>query len=1066
MSNRFPRFCAAVAAALLIAAGVARGLSVNPLLAQGSDCAIRLDRAGAIAPMAGATVVVTATPDPANCNFEVSALNGVGTIVRAADNTAVVTIPENAAAAREALFQIGDQVFRVVQAGPAALTRWQIGDVFIGAGSYADSPGVYKTLAPQGTLKLASGLATPASVVPDLLDGAGYFSSGCMVDPTPPGGNGHLFTASWTANTLSIFDGVTHQLRDVFPFTDPGTIHPEWGVGVNTPLAAIPHTTLHPLPAQAIGTPDDPSTPGDDFIPPDIQGFEQVVFADNGEFYVGTQTPIFSDALGLGHGYLLRFRYVPDAVAPAARLTLTGWWKLDAGAIADRSADRLALGDTIYADGTSDGASGVDQFDLSSDQETIFYTSEDNFIRRFNVVTGAAGTIRLKDEDGLPLDVHAYGIRILPGPLDAAGNATAADGSAGFLVATSNNEHASFVLRVDATGRALARYEVPGQPFALNLTPDAQYFWTAITQSQPDAPSPTGGILYRFHIASGARERFEPGTTGVYGLCVKREYSAATADGRCFNLNPDGSYGPETSACRTPPVCLARGLDNQGNENPECFPPGFSRPVYAPLVNREGDSFPDPEGIRLALDFNRPGFVVMLRGLTQIPGLTETDGVVTGTIGADACTPGAGDDPNAPKACVFTVNVHWMLASDYEAHSYDWQRSPFTWTILHGNAAPVLRNPGTITLEAGQILPTPDPAVSCIGSFIAMQGCAATPIVIDPDQATDSVYVFSTGLPPGLALTNHTSYGNGWRVALTGTAPTTSGDELAEFNVTITVCDGAGLLRDAAGVRVTPLACDPTSTHTRTETFLIRVDARVKPANSVPVCSGATATPGLLWTPNHQLVPLSIQNVTDADGDSLAIVITSITQNQPVDDTGDGATGFDATGVGTSSGAVRAERTGNLRVPGDGRLYEVHFTASDGKTGGTCGGTVFVGVPHDQGQRTLPADNGCRWNSVTGQQLGPCAWLNPPVLTPSNRTSAEGAAINLQITAVDPDGTPLTYSAASLPPGLSMSPSGLITGTIASGAAAGKSKKYTIAVNVNDGYGTVRATFTWTVTRP
>jgi hypothetical protein len=237
-------------------------------------------------------------------------------------------------------------------------------------------------------------------------------------------------------------------------------------------------------------------------------------------------------------------------------------------------------------------------------------------------------------------------------------------------------------------------------------------------------------------------------------------------------------------------------------------------------------------------------------------------------------------------------------------------------------------------------------------------------------------------------------------------------------------------------------------------------------SNRAPVCSVASVTPGLLWPPNHNLVPFSIQNVTDADGDALTIVIASITQDQPVNDKGDGDTGFDATGVGTSHGAVRAERTGHLRVPGDGRLYQVNFTASDGQPDGTCGGTVFVGVPHDQGQRDLPTDNGCRWNSVTGQQLGPCAWLNAPVLTLPNRTNLEGAAINLQVTAADPDGTPLTYSATSLPPGLSMSSSGLITGTIAPGAGGGKSKKYAVTVSVSDGFGTVKSAFTWTVTRP
>lgn len=40
---------------------------------------------------------------------------------------------------------------------------------------------------------------------------------------------------------------------------------------------------------------------------------------------------------------------------------------------------------------------------------------------------------------------------------------------------------------------------------------------------------------------------------------------------------------------------------------------------------------------------------------------------------------------------------------------------------------------------------------------------------------------------------------------------------------------------------------------------------------------------------------------------------------------------------------LRAERAGT----GNGRVYVVHFTASDGQ-GGNCSGTVKVGVPHSK----------------------------------------------------------------------------------------------------------------------
>jgi hypothetical protein len=72
-------------------------------------------------------------------------------------------------------------------------------------------------------------------------------------------------------------------------------------------------------------------------------------------------------------------------------------------------------------------------------------------------------------------------------------------------------------------------------------------------------------------------------------------------------------------------------------------------------------------------------------------------------------------------------------------------------------------------------------------------------------------------------------------------------------------------------------------------------------------------------------------------------------------------------GIGTSSAQVRAERTGKAKVPGDGRVYEIFFTASDSH-GATCVGSVLVSVPHDEGSG--PAiDSGVRYDStVSGGQ--------------------------------------------------------------------------------------------------
>lgn len=119
--------------------------------------------------------------------------------------------------------------------------------------------------------------------------------------------------------------------------------------------------------------------------------------------------------------------------------------------------------------------------------------------------------------------------------------------------------------------------------------------------------------------------------------------------------------------------------------------------------------------------------------------------------------------------------------------------------------------------------------------------------------------------------------------------------------------------------------------------------------NQPPDCSNAFPSLSQLWPPNHAYVPITIQGVTDPDNDPVTITIDSIWQDESVTGPGGGAgnTAPDATGVGTATANVRAERNGNPKTPGNGRVYHIAFTARDGK-GGMCPHTVKVCVPHDK----------------------------------------------------------------------------------------------------------------------
>lgn len=141
--------------------------------------------------------------------------------------------------------------------------------------------------------------------------------------------------------------------------------------------------------------------------------------------------------------------------------------------------------------------------------------------------------------------------------------------------------------------------------------------------------------------------------------------------------------------------------------------------------------------------------------------------------------------------------------------------------------------------------------------------------------------------------------------------------------------------------------------------------------NRQPLCSAATADPAELWPPSHSLVPIEIVGVTDPDGDPVTIVVTGVTQDEPLDGQGNGNTCPDAVIEGDRV-SVRAERSGQ----GNDRVYVISFTATD-EAGASCPGTVSVCVPHDQ----VPAEGPdgvrrlieCRDDGQTVNSLGPCA---------------------------------------------------------------------------------------------
>lgn len=85
----------------------------------------------------------------------------------------------------------------------------------------------------------------------------------------------------------------------------------------------------------------------------------------------------------------------------------------------------------------------------------------------------------------------------------------------------------------------------------------------------------------------------------------------------------------------------------------------------------------------------------------------------------------------------------------------------------------------------------------------------------------------------------------------------------------------------------------------------------------------------------------------------------------------------------------------------------------------------------------------------------------PTLQQPANQSSVRNTSVSLTLIGSDPNGTPVTFSASGLPPGLSINAnSGVISGTVTTTGT------YTVTARVSDGSLSATRTFTWTVTAP
>jgi hypothetical protein len=473
-----------------------------------------------------------------------------------------------------------------------------------------------------------------------------------------------------------------------------------------------------------------------------------------------------------------------------------------------------------------------------------------------------------------------------------------------------------------------------------------------------------------------------------------------------------------------------------GNRPPVLMNPGAQE-------NAEGDSVSlqvaasDPDG---------DGLSYSATGLPSGLSINSSNGLIQGNVGYGAAA-------NSPYTVVLSV-------SDDGSPSLE-DTVTFTWTVASTNRPPQVTDPGDQS--------------SAEGDSISLTIQAS-----DPDG--DGLSFSATGLPSGLSINSSSGLIQG-SVGYSAAAN-------SPYTVVLSVSDdGSPSLEDTvtftwtvANTNRPPQVTDP-GDQSSGEGDPVSLPIQASDPDGETLTYSATGLPaGLEIDPASGLISGAISyaatnsspytvmvTVSDDYSPSASSQVTfqwSVTDTNrspqivdPVDQTG---TVGDAVSLQIQATDPDSDA---LTYSASGLPANLAIDPSSGLIDGTLAMDAYASSPYDV--TITVKDNG--FPSLS--DVASFAWVvsagnQPPLLAnPGAQESAEGDRVSLQLTASDPDGDTLTYSASGLPDGLAMgAATGLISGTL--GYDASTSSPYTVTLSVTDD-GLVQftdvATLTWTV---
>ena len=452
------------------------------------------------------------------------------------------------------------------------------------------------------------------------------------------------------------------------------------------------------------------------FDPPGAEGYV-VVDATGTPLFDETGSPIYWDTWVSPDGFYQNW----DTGSPVYLLDALGD-RIPARTNYGGSLLKFAFGVNGYSNALRSafqvrrGASGVDETEILSDSRTFLYSSESQYIYRFDL-QGAGTQLPVLGSNNInapqPISPRiTYGMRALP----------PGDGSGGFLIA--NEVH---IDRVDENGRIVQGYDIKDDFsyengdvngwFSVAIAPDGRSFWAATRQD-----------VYRFDIASGAQigSRIHA-TDGIVhtagelaGLCIMNEYRAAqescgvTGFGNTIDDDEDGvidegCFRIEICSITSPGDDDGDGFDDYND--PDCGAPESQQcasagPTDASVVgfcnraNAEGDvvSVLAPPLPCVGGNCATWAFNYTATGLP--PGLTIDSGTgeITGSPLYSIVNPNSASSP----AQVYSVTIDgtWTPEGGTAVHF----SHVLDWTIYNTNRMPVAVNDSAQVLAGASVL--------------------------------------------------------------------------------------------------------------------------------------------------------------------------------------------------------------------------------------------------------------------------------------------------------------------------------------------------------------------------